>query len=192
MGRLIMWNLVTLDGFFEGPDKWSLDWHNIAWGPELEELSIAQLRAAAMLMFGRITYEGMAKHWPTADGENDEIASFMNSLPKVVFSRTLDRAEWNNTRLLRGNPADEVPKLKADATKDIFLFGSAALASSLIPHGLFDEYRLCLTPVVLGKGTPLFKPSAQPTHMRLVDTKPLKSGAIVLRYEPAPNPSGGA
>jgi dihydrofolate reductase len=181
MGRLIMWNLVTLDGFFEGPEKWSLDWHDIAWGDELEELSIAQLRSAGMLIFGRITYQGMASHWPTAEGE---IAQLMNSLPKIVFSTTLDRAEWQNTRVLRGSPVEEVPKLKVDATKDIFLFGSSSLASSLMPAGLIDEYRLCHTPVVLGRGTPLFKPSGHSTRMRLLDATPLDSGAIIARYEP--------
>jgi dihydrofolate reductase len=187
MGRLIMWNLVTLDGFFEGPDKWSLDWHDIAWGDELKELSIAQLRSAAMLMFGRVTYQGMANYWPTAEGE---VAHLMNSLPKVVFSTTLDRADWNNTRLLRGSPVEEVPKLKVDSTKDIFLFGSAILASSLMPKGLIDEYRLCYAPLVLGKGTPLFKPSAHSTRMRLLDARPLKSGAMILRYEPVNPPNG--
>jgi dihydrofolate reductase len=183
-----MWNLVTLDGFFEGPDKWSLDWHDIAWGDELKELSLAQLRSAAMLMFGRVTYQGMADHWPTAKGE---VAHLMNSLPKVVFSTTLDRADWNNTRLLKGRPVEEVPKLKVDATKDIFLFGSATLASSLMPAGLIDEYRLCCTPLVLGKGTPLFKPSADSTRMRLLDARPLKSGAVILRYEAVNPPNGG-
>jgi dihydrofolate reductase len=189
MGKLIMWNLVTLDGFFEGPTKWSLDWHDIAWGDELKDFSIAQLRSAAMLMFGRVTYEGMANHWPTARGE---VAHLMNSLPKVVFSSTLDRADWNNTRLLTGNPAEQVPELKNDATKDIFLFGSATLASSLMAAGLIDEYRLCYTPVVLGEGTPLFKPSADPTRMRLFEARPLKSGAIILHYEPVHPSNGGA
>jgi dihydrofolate reductase len=187
MGRLIMWNLVTLDGFFEGPEKWSLDWHDIAWGDELKEVSIAQLRSAAMLLFGRITYQGMANHWPTAKGE---VAHLMNSLPKVVFSTTLDRADWNNTRLVSGSPVEEVPKLKNDSSKDILLLGSATLASSLMPARLIDEYRLCQTPVVLGKGTSLFKPSSHWTRMRLLDARSLKSGAIILRYEPV-QASGG-
>jgi dihydrofolate reductase len=139
-------------------------------------------------MFGRVTYEGMANYWATAKGE---VAELMNSVPKVVFSTTLDRADWHNTRLLRGSPVEEVPRLKADATKDIFLFGSATLASSLMPPGLIDEYRLCYTPVVLGNGTPLFKPSAQTTPMRLLDARPLTSGAVILRFEPGNPPTGG-
>jgi len=192
MGRLIMWNLITLDGFFEGPEKWSLDWHDTAWGDELEKVSLAQLRSAAMLLFGRVTYQGMASYWPTATGEVADIADLMNSIPKVVFSTSLNRADWTNTSLLTGNAVEEVPKLKNDSSKDILLFGSALLASSLMPAGLIDEYRLCYAPVVLGKGTPLFKSSDHSTRMRLLDARPLKSGAIILRYEPVKFPSGAA
>jgi len=190
MGRLIMWNLVTLDGFFEGAEKWSLDWHDIAWGDELKEFSVVQLRSADMLLFGRITYQGMASHWPTAKGK---IAQLMNSIPKVVFSQTLDRADWNNTRLVSGSPVEEIPKLKGEVSKDILLFGSATLASGLMAAGLIDEYRLCQTPVVLGKGTALFKPMGHSTRMYLLDVKPLTSGAVILRYEPVRTSScGGA
>jgi dihydrofolate reductase len=187
-----MWNLITLDGFFEGPEKWSLDWHDTAWGDELEKVSLAQLRSAAMLLFGRVTYQGMASYWPTATGEVADIADLMNSIPKVVFSTSLNRADWTNTSLLTSNAVEEVPKLKKDSSKDILLFGSALLASSLMPAGLIDEYRLCYAPVVLGKGTPLFKSSDHSTRMRLLDARPLKSGAIILRYEPVKFPSGAA
>ena len=98
--RLIMWNLVTLEGFFEGPKKWDLDWLEYVWGDELEQLSLEQGKTADALLFGRVTYEGMAAYWPSAKGE---VADWMNSVPKVVFSRTLAKADWNNTRLVRGN-----------------------------------------------------------------------------------------
>ena len=84
MGRLIMWNMVTLDGFFEGPKSWEIDWHEYVWGEELEQLSKEQLRSAAMLLFGRVTYQGMAGYWSSEKG-------FMNNIPKVVFSRTLEK-----------------------------------------------------------------------------------------------------
>ena len=181
MGKLIMWNLVSLDGFFEGAGKWSLDWHTAAWGDELSKFSLTQLRSASMLMFGRVTYEGMASHWTTARGE---IADLMNSIPKVVFSRTLERADWNNTRLIAGDAAEAVPTLKKESDRDIFLFGSADLASSLMAAGLFDEYRLCLAPIVLGEGTPLFKPSHSDTRMRLLEARTLQTGSMLLRYAP--------
>jgi dihydrofolate reductase len=87
MSRLIVWNVVTLDGFFGGPKSWDLDWHGYVWGQDLEELSIEQLKSADMLLFGRVAYQGLASYWPSATGE---VANLMNNIPKVVFSRTLD------------------------------------------------------------------------------------------------------
>ncbi|HET8580009.1 MAG TPA: dihydrofolate reductase family protein [Nitrospiraceae bacterium] len=186
MRRLIMWNMVTLDGFFEGPKKWDIDWHNYVWGDELEQFSIEQSKSVGMLLFGRVTYEGMAGYWTTATGE---VADFMNSIPKVVFSRTLDKAEWNNTRLVREHAVEEIAKLKQQPGKDLFVFGSADLSSTFTKHGLFDEYRLGLTPVVLGAGTPLFKPGPE-LRMNLAETRLLKSGCVILRYETVPATGG--
>lgn len=181
MRKLIMWNLVTLDGFFEGRRSWDLDWHEYVWGEELEQLSIEQLKSADMLLFGRATYQGMASHWASATGE---VADMMNGISKLVFSRTLDKAEWRNARLVKSDAGDEVARLKQQAGKDLFVFGSANLSSTLIRRGLFDEYRLCYTPVVLGAGNPLFKPGADRLRMQLLEAKPLKSGGVILRYEP--------
>ena len=125
---------------------------------------MVQLRAAGALIFGRVTYEGMAAHWTKATGE---IADGMNAIPKVVFSRTLERADWNNTRLVRGDAVNEVRKLKEEAGGDLYIFGSAELSADLMKHDLFDEYRLCIAPVVLGAGTPLFKPSDEPKRMTI-------------------------
>jgi dihydrofolate reductase len=180
MRKLIMWNMVTLDGLFEGPHKWDLDWHDYVWGEELEQFSIEQSKSIGMLLFGRITYEGMAAYWTTATGK---IANFMNSVPKVVFSRTLDRADWNNTKLVNENAVEEVARLKQQPGEDLFVFGSADLSSTFTQHGLFDEYRLGLTPVVLGAGTPLFKTNPERVRMKLLETRPLKSGCVILRYE---------
>ncbi|MGI0079821.1 MAG: dihydrofolate reductase family protein [Nitrososphaerales archaeon] len=176
-----MWDLVTLDGFFEGPKSWEIDWHEYAWGEELEQLSKEQLKSAGMLLFGRVTYEGMAGYWPSQKGE---IADFMNNMPKIVFSRTLERAEWNNTRLVKENAAEEVGKLKQQPGEDLFIFGSANLSSTFMKHGLVDEYRLCITPVILGGGSPLFKPGLQRMKVKLLDVRPLKTGGVILRYEP--------
>jgi dihydrofolate reductase len=181
MRRVIVWNLVTLDGFFEGPRSWDIDWHESVWGDELEQLSMEQSRAAGTLLFGRVTYEGMAGYWRSATGE---IADFMNSVPKVVFSRTLATADWDNTRLVKGNAEEEVARLKREPGKDLLIFGSALLSSSLAQHGLIDEYRLGLSPIVLGGGTPFFKPGPTRVRMRLLEARPLKTGCVVLRYEP--------
>ena len=183
MRRVIMWNMVTLDGCFEGSRSWDIDWHEYAWGPELQQFSQEQTQSIATLLFGRITYEGMASYWPSAKGET---AAFMNNVPKVVFSRTLKKAEWNNTRLVQGSAEDEVIRLKqqpGEPGKDLFIFGSAELSSSLIQRGLIDEYRLGLTPIVLGNGHPLFK-AGTGLRMRLLEAKPLTSGCVILRYKP--------
>jgi dihydrofolate reductase len=179
--RLIMWNLVTLEGFFEGPKKWDLDWHEYVWGDELEQFGLEQGKRADALIFGRVTYEGMAAHWPTAKGA---VAEFMNTVPKVVFSRTLAKADWNNTRLVREDAASEVAKLKKAPGQNLYVFGSANLSATLTQHDLFDEYRLCVVPVLLGAGTPLFKPASERKRMKVRETRTLKSGGVILFCEP--------
>jgi dihydrofolate reductase len=177
MRELVMWNLMTLDGFFEGRKSWEIDWHEYVWGDELERFSIEQSRSVGMLLFGRVTYEGMADYWTKAKGE---IADFMNGIPKVVFSRTLDAAEWVHTRLIRERAREEVEDLKRQPGKDLYIFGSANLCASL--DGLIDEYRIALVPLVLGGGNPLFKPGAARTRMKLLDARPLGNGCVILRY----------
>lgn len=114
MRRLIMWNLVSLDGYFEGPKSWEIDWHEYVWGDELEQLSIEQTRSTGMLLFGRVTYQGMAAYWPSEKGA---IADFMNTIPKVVLSRTLEKVEWNNTRLVKEHAEQEVAQLKQQTAR---------------------------------------------------------------------------
>ena len=181
MRKLIMWNMVTLDGFFEGPKPWEIDWHELAWGEELEQMSIEQTGSADLLLFGRRTYRGMSDYWPTA---TDQVADIMNTIAKVVFSQTLDKADWNNTRLVKSKAEEEVARLKQQPGRDMLIFGSADLSAALMRHGLVDEYRLGLTPVVLGGGNPLFKPAPDRLRMKLLEARPLKTGCVILRYEP--------
>ena len=178
-----MWNLVTLDGFFEGAKSWDIDWHNTIWGDELEKYSIDQSKAIGALLFGRVTYEGMAGYWTTQKGE---IADFTNAVPKVVFSQTLKKAGWNNTKLVKDHAVEEVKNLKRQPGKDLYVFGSANLSSTLLENGLFDELALAVAPVVLGRGNPLFKPSSHDLKMKLLEARPLKSGGVILRYQPEP------
>jgi dihydrofolate reductase len=179
MQKVIMWNFITLEGFFEGPDKWQIDWFR--YDNELEQYIIETQLSADTLLFGRVTYEGMAAYWPTAQGP---IADFMNRVPKVVFSRTLENAGWNNTRLVKENVPEEVSQLKQRAAGEIFLFGSAQIASTLIQHGLIDEYRLGINPVIIGGGTPLFKSSPNRLNLTLLETRIFKSGLVILHYQP--------
>ena len=181
MSKLIMWNLITLDGMFEGPQPWQLDFHLYAWGDELERYSLEQAREVEGLIFGRRTYEGMAAHWSAADGE---VADFMNTVPKYVFSRTLQRADWSNTTLIRDDAADEVVRLKERPGKDLFVLGSADLSATLSAHGLFDEYRIGIVPVTLGEGNPLFKPASAPLKLQLHQTRALSDRCQLMRYRP--------
>jgi dihydrofolate reductase len=181
MSKLIMWNLTTLDGFFEGTKSWDLNFHQLVWGDELERLSIEQLRTADRLLFGRVTYEGMAAYWQTATGE---VAEFMNSLPKVVVSRTLERADWANSKLVKENVAAEIQELKRSGEGNTFVFGGANLSATLMQHDLFDEYRIAIVPVVLGRGKQLFDPDSSRRDMKLLDSRTLSNGCVILRYQP--------
>ncbi|HZD25816.1 MAG TPA: dihydrofolate reductase family protein [Alphaproteobacteria bacterium] len=179
MRRLVAWNLMTLDGYFEDRKPWDLGFHETVWGEELEAFSLEQGKEIGTLLFGRRTYEGMAAYWRTATGP---VAEMMNSIEKAVATRTLDEATWNNTRLLKGDAVEAVRDLKAEDGKDIYVFGSADLLASLLAAGLVDEYRLCLASVVLGGGNPLFKPQDQQIKMRLESARPLKTGGAILTY----------
>jgi dihydrofolate reductase len=175
---------MSLDGAFEGATPWDLSMHETVWGPELEALSKQQLAEATVLLFGRRTYEGMAEYWQSGK-EAGEIADGMNNAPKAVVSTTLKSADWSNTRLLRG--IDDVAALKKDAgERNIFVFGSAQLTSSLREAGLIDEYRLCIAPLLLGKtgGAPMFKPTDARQRLDLIEARPIKGGGVLLFYRP--------
>lgn len=181
MSKLIMWNLMTLDGMFEGPQPWDLSFHEYAWSDGLERYSMEQEREVAGLIFGRRTYEGMAGHWSSAKGET---ADFMNAVPKYVFSRTLDRVDWSNSTLMKEDVGDGVARLKEGPGKDLFVFGSADLSVTLMRQGLIDEFRIGLVPVTLGKGNPLFKPDSGPLKLKLLESRPIGDRCHLLRYQP--------
>ncbi len=185
MGKLFVFNMVTLDGFFEGPDH-GIDWHNV--DEEFNRFAIEQLDTIGVIVFGRVTYLGMASYWPTPLASEDDpvVAGLMNRMPKIVLSRTLDKAEWNNTRLIKNNAAEEIARLKQQSAKDLAIFGSANLAASLQNLGLVDEYRLMLNPIVLGGGTPLFQSINQPLKLKLIKTRVFSSGNVLLYYQPIP------
>lgn len=183
MRQLIMFNMVTLDGFFAGPNG-ELDWHNV--DQEFNNFAIEQLKSADGLVFGRVTYQMMASYWPTEAGVNDdpEVAGLMNGIAKVVASRTLANAEWNNSKVIGQNIRQEISQLKSQPGKDLLLFGSADLASTLRDLGLIDEYRTMVNPVVLGSGKPLFKNVKNKFGLSLTKTRPFRSGNVLLYYRP--------
>ncbi|MBI5304940.1 MAG: dihydrofolate reductase [Chloroflexi bacterium] len=183
MRKLFSFNMVALDGFFEGPNQ-EIDWHNV--DAEFNEFAIEQTSAMDTLLFGRVTYQLMASYWSTSDAiKNDPIvADLMNRLPKLVFSRTLDKAEWNNTRLIKDHIAEEISKLKQQPGKDLALFGSANLMSTLMQLDLIDEHRIMVNPVILGNGTPLFEKSKDKQNLKLVKTRTFGNGNVLLCYQP--------
>jgi dihydrofolate reductase len=178
MRNLVTWNVMSLDGRFEdGP--WTLDFMSTVWGEELEAFSHEQLDEVGTLLFGRRTYEGMADHWQR---ETDAMADRMNAVEKAVATRTLGTAFWRNTTVLKGEAAGTVAELKRQPGKDVFVFGSGELCRALMSAGLVDEMRLCLAPVVLGRGTPLFRQDER-IDFDLVEARPTRKGGVILRYE---------
>lgn len=182
MRKLILFNMVTLDGFFEGPNH-DINWHTV--DEEFNDFAIQQLDGAGGLIFGRVTYQLMESYWPTTGAVRDDpqVAGRMNALPKYVFSKTLDRAEWNNTRLVSGDAGEEIRRLKQQPGGDLFVFGSANLARTLVKDNLIEEYRLMFSPQALGRGTPLFQALTSPLRLALLIARPFKNGNVLLTYQ---------
>lgn len=184
MRKIIFFMLTTLDGYFEGPGR-DINWHNV--DAEFNEFGIEQINSVDTLLFGRVTYELMAGYWPTESARADDpiVAEKMNQTPKIVFSKTLPNVEWQNTRLVRDNFVEEMTNLKAQPGRDMIIFGSSNLAVTFIQHGLIDEFRIMVNPVVLGDGKPLFKGILEKLSLKLIKTRVFHSGNVLLYYEPA-------
>jgi len=183
MRKLFVFDMVTLDGYFEGPNQ-DISWHNV--DEEFNEFAINQLKEVDTLLFGRVTYKLMASYWPTDSAIQDDpvVAGLMNGLPKIVFSKTLDFVEWNNATLVKDNVAEEVSRLKQKPGKDIAIFGSSDLAVTLAEHNLIDEYRIIVNPVFLGDGKPLLQGIKNKVNLKLLKARTFKSGNVLLYYMP--------
>jgi len=183
MRKIVLFNLMTLDGYFEGENA-DISWHNV--DQEFNDFAIAQLKTADMLLFGRKTYQLMAAYWPTAEGikDNPVIADLMNQIDKIVFSKSLEKAHWDHARVISEGLLDEVKKLKSIPGKDVFIFGSADLSSTLIDHDLIDEFRIMINPLILGNGTPMFKNITTKIDLQLLKTKVFGNGNVLLNYIP--------
>ena len=184
MRKIFLFMVVSLDGYYEGPNG-DISWHNV--DDEFNEFAIQQTSEVDTLLFGRKTYELMASYWPTEAALKDDpiVAGLMNSLPKIVISTTLDSADWDNSRLVKENVAEEISKLKQQPGKEIAIFGSSDLAVSLAQMGLVDEYRIMINPVILEEGKSLFKGAREKLGLKLVKTRTFKSGNVLLYYQPA-------
>ena len=180
MRRIVVKNHMSLDGFFEGPNK-EIDW--FGFDQEQFQDSVELLNSVDTLLFGRTTYEMMKAYWTVAPP--DPISDKMNSLPKVVFSSTLESADWNNTRVVYGDISEEASQLKQQPGSDMVILGSGKLASLLLGRGLVDEYRVYIAPIVLGHGNPLFQPISERINLKLLSQKIFRSGVVMLVYQKA-------
>lgn len=175
MRKVVVTEFLSLDGVMEAP-AWTAPY----WNDEIAKFKGEETSASDALLLGRVTYQGFAAAWPDS---KDEGAPYFNSVRKYVVSTTLDKAEWNNSRIIKGNVVEEITKLKQQDGQDITVHGSATLVQTLIQHDLVDRYRLLVYPVVVGKGKRLFQDGTTAT-LKLVKTQSFSSGVAALIYEP--------
>jgi len=182
MAMLSVFNLITLDGFFKGKNE-DISWHN--FGEDEQQLADELSNRGNLLVFGRVTYQMMEKYWTSSDPEkNDPITTRgMNASPKLVFSKTLERAEWKNTRLVKTNMADEIRNLKKQNGLDMTILGSGQIVAQLSDLGLIDSYSILLNPLAIGEGAHLFKGLTNKLELKFKSLKTMKSGNVLLNYQ---------
>jgi dihydrofolate reductase len=179
--KIILSMFVSVDGYISGQNG-EFDW--FVWDKEMENYSVDLVKTVDTMLFGRKTYQLMESYWPNASPpeESPIIIDAMNNTPKVVFSRTLEKAGWNNSRLVEENAKEEVVRLKQQPGKNIVIYGSSEFAAYLTGQSLIDEYQMIINPVILGEGKRLFEGIDQKTKMELKETRKFKSGNVLLNY----------
>jgi dihydrofolate reductase len=189
MRRLIVSNLMSLDGFASGP-KGELDWFvhpGFVKATEYGDYARGVIRSVDSILLGRLTYEEFASYWPTAKDNDPVITERINNLPKFVFSKTLEKVswgDWGTAKLVKDDAAKTVSKMKQEQGRDMVIYGSATLVSALMKAGLVDEIQLTVHPIVLGKGRPEFKDLNERYPLKLIDVKRFDSAAVNLIYQP--------
>jgi len=175
---------TTLDGFFEGPEKGDISWHR--HGQEENEFAASSMQPGTILVFGRVTYEMMVRFWPTPTAMENlpDVARGMNSAKKIVFSRTMKTADWDNTTLIKVDAVSAVKKLKETSEHHMTILGSGSIVRQLSAAGLIDEYHIMIDPVALGKGTNAFQGLPVPLNLDLINVRSFKSGTVLLDYKP--------
>ncbi len=185
MRRIVVTEFMSLDGVFEAPgpdgsgfkyEGWTMNYGN----DEFMNFKSEELKAADAQLLGRITYEAFAIAWPKM--QEDEFGKKFNSMKKYVVSKTLKKAEWENSEIIKKDVAKEIARLKGKEGKDIIVYGSGQLVNFLLELGLVDEFRILVYPVVLGMGKKLFKDSY--SKLKLIEATPFKTGVVAFRYEP--------
>src|SRR5215469_6604226 len=186
MRKLVVFNNVTLDGYFTDADgnfRWA---HEGGDDAEFGSFVAENAREGGELLFGRITYELMAAYWPTATAMTNDpiVAERMNKMPKVVFSRSLGEASWSNTKLIRGDLVSEVQRIKKSPGEGIAILGSGSIVAQLAPHGLIDEYHFVVNPVAPGRGRAIFDHVKPRLDLKLASSRAFRNGKVFLRYAP--------
>lgn len=188
MRKVILFMHMSLDGFVCGPNG-EQDWMTLNDDSMGKHMAGELLETVDTILTGRVLYQGFASYWPTVPKnpanpkELVDFAHWMEKTPKIVFSKTLDKAEWANSMVVKSTPAEEVARLKQQPGGDMVIFGGASLAAAFTEKGLVDEYRIKLEPVVLGQGKPLFKQARNRMKLKLVKATPFGSGVVGLYYQ---------
>jgi dihydrofolate reductase len=184
MRRMVVFNNVTLDGYYTGLDG-DMSWAH-KFDPEWLQFTNENAKGGGVLAFGRKTYDMMVSYWPTPTAMKNmpAVAEAMNKQPKLVFSRTMNEATWSNTKLVKGDLVTEVRKIKSEPGDDIVILGSGNLISQLAQANLIDEYQIALTPVVIGKGKSMFE-GIDKTNLKLTKSRTFGNGTVMLWYQAA-------
>jgi len=185
MRKLIVFNNLSIDGRFVDRDG-NMDWAREGNDEEFNAFSSENAKGGGTLLFGRVTYELMASFWPTRQAIEifPVVAERMNSAPKVVFSRKMAKASWNNTMLVKGDIVAEVRKMKNEPGEGMVILGSGSIVSQLAPEGLVDEFQIVLNPVALGGGRSMFDGIEERLSLKLTRSRVFRNGKIFLCYEP--------
>jgi dihydrofolate reductase len=186
MATLAVFNSITLDGYFtdaKGDIGWAYNPHK---DPEWDAFVEGNAKGGGTLLFGRVTYEMMAKYWPTPAALQSfpVVAERMNNCPKVVFSRTLEKATWNNTKLVSEDLIVEIKRMKKENSSGMVILGSGSIISQLASGGLIDEYQVVITPFILGEGRTMFDDIGEKLNLKLMQSRAFANGNVFLRYEP--------
>ncbi len=185
MRKLIVFNHISLDGYIQdahGDMSWAHADPDAEWNAFVED----NAKGGGALVFGRITYELMTRYWPTEMAKQNDpvVAERMNAMPKIVFSRTLKSATWNNTRLIADDPVAAIGRLKHEDGPDMAMFGSGSIVAQLAPAGLIDEFQIVVKPLVLGSGRTMFEGVPAPLRLKQTNVRRFANGNVVLWYAP--------
>ncbi|HUI31954.1 MAG TPA: dihydrofolate reductase family protein [Candidatus Acidoferrales bacterium] len=184
MRKVIVFNFISLDGYFvdaKGDMSWAHD-----SDPEFQAFVQDNAKGGGEFLFGRKTYDLMASYWPTEMARTNDpiVAQAMNNQPKVVFSRSMEKAAWSNTKLIKDNVVGEVRKMKKESGPGLVIFGSGTIVSQLAEEDMIDEYQFIVVPIVLGKGRTMFEGVKEKLKLKLTKSRAFRSGSVFLCYEP--------